>query len=369
MTALVHTCPDIIALTISLIMIYLLRANRVVSVDKTKTFLAAVSIMVIVICAEIASVFVDFYGSASADAFDSILYTIIYITGPIVAVMLASLFDKGIDRLIRPLIITFVIYVLFVLANLFTGWLFTITGDTEYARGPLFPIYLIFVLAAFLLIIWVNVKSIRKRTVVRWSLIIIAYAIIVVFTLIEVLFPEALLAWAGVALALLVYYIYLREMQFTFDALTGALNRAAFIKAMDGLERRLVVCLIMCDLDRLKKINDHQGHEQGDVYLCDAVALMEDCFEDAGVVYRIGGDEFCIICHDIPERSMDRMLAKFDERIRLRGETAGYDFGISFGHAFRRDLDEDLFETLSRADMQMYNAKEQSHEVGRYYHR
>ena len=369
MTALVHACPDIIALTISLIMIYLLRANRVVSAAKTKTFLAAVSIMVIVICTEIASVFVDFYGSASENVLDSILYTIIYITGPIVAVMLASLFDKGIDRLIRPLIIAFVTYVLFVLANLFTGWLFTVTGDTEYARGPFFPIYLIFVLAAFLLIIWANVKSIRKRTVVRWSLIIIAYAIIVVFALIEVFFPDALLAWAGVSLALLVYYIYLREMQFTFDALTGALNRGAFIKAMDGLERRPGVCLIMCDLDRLKKINDCQGHEQGDVYLRDAVTLMKECLGDAGIVYRIGGDEFCIICRDVPERMMNRMLEKFAERIRLKCETAGYDFGISFGYAFRRDLDEDLFETLSHADMQMYDAKERAHEIGRYYHR
>ena len=83
------------------------------------------------------------------------------------------------------------------------------------------------------------------------------------------------------------------------DSLTGIKNKAAYDEATARLDEKISdaradFCIVMIDVNFLKKINDTYGHERGNIYLMNAVKLICAVFGEENV-YRIGGDEFVVI--------------------------------------------------------------------------
>lgn len=88
------------------------------------------------------------------------------------------------------------------------------------------------------------------------------------------------------------------------DALTGLLNRPAFDLALAVmLEDRLLnggeVTVFLVDLDSFKPINDTYSHEAGDEVLLQTAKRLETHVGDAGIVGRLGGDEFICAVEDL----------------------------------------------------------------------
>lgn len=88
-----------------------------------------------------------------------------------------------------------------------------------------------------------------------------------------------------------------REHESRTDPLTGALNRRALDEALrasvSSAERcGAQLCVMMIDLDGLKKLNDTVGHKNGDLALCNLVEALRSSTRAQDSVYRIGGDEF-----------------------------------------------------------------------------
>ncbi len=82
------------------------------------------------------------------------------------------------------------------------------------------------------------------------------------------------------------------------DPLTGLANRRAVDTAAESaLESGSEVCIVMCDVDGLKRVNDHLGHEAGDDLLrtvADVLRRVSDRLPGSTAA-RIGGDEFCLV--------------------------------------------------------------------------
>ncbi|MFY9514363.1 MAG: GGDEF domain-containing protein [Rubrivivax sp.] len=68
-------------------------------------------------------------------------------------------------------------------------------------------------------------------------------------------------------------------------------------------ERALAV--ICYDLDHFKNVNDHHGHAAGDQVLRESAALLRSCQQGAGVLGRLGGEEFALL---LPNCSLQRAL-------------------------------------------------------------
>lgn len=104
---------------------------------------------------------------------------------------------------------------------------------------------------------------------------------------------------AGIAIA--VHRLSRRVTELSYrDALTGALNRRAWERALrlelaEHARRRQSLPVALVDIDYLKVVNDRNGHEAGDALLRGAVRTWATVLRDHDVVARVGGDEFGVL--------------------------------------------------------------------------
>ncbi|TCZ59876.1 sensor domain-containing diguanylate cyclase [Roseicella aquatilis] len=161
------------------------------------------------------------------------------------------------------------------------------------------------------------------------------------------------------------------ERQAHTDALTGLLNRRAFLEDLGRHLRRQAMdperagraegALLFLDLDNFKPINDRQGHEAGDAALVAVAGLLRETIRPADLAARFGGDEFALWLEGA-DASVAAARAE-----ALCGATAGLagtlpkdtpQLSFSIGCAIRRtDLAESPEALLARADAAMYAAK------------
>ncbi|GAB2995352.1 sensor domain-containing diguanylate cyclase [Streptomyces pseudoechinosporeus] len=92
-----------------------------------------------------------------------------------------------------------------------------------------------------------------------------------------------------------------RRLAFT-DALTGLANRRAVdVRLDEALERHraddVVVSLVVCDINGLKRVNDTRGHAAGDRLLERFGSVLSLCgaMLPGTLAARLGGDEFCLL--------------------------------------------------------------------------
>lgn len=137
----------------------------------------------------------------------------------------------------------------------------------------------------------------------------------------------------------------------TMDLSTGVKNRNGFIRDMEHFQNGEVEALVVVyiDINGLHEINNRFGHAAGDEVLVTAARLYKAHFSK-DFVYRMGGDEFLILCKDSTETSV------LEAMLRLMEEAEQNDFSFSFGIDMQT-APFDLDEIIKRADSKMMDAK------------
>ena len=144
------------------------------------------------------------------------------------------------------------------------------------------------------------------------------------------------------------------------DRLTSVYNRhyineRTLALIQESRNSRRPLSLIVLDIDHFKRINDTHGHAVGDSVLVAVASAIADTVGQAGIVARMGGEEFMAVLAGCDEFLATRLAEKLRETIEEL-EPSGLPVTASFGTAQLRP--EDNYETLfSRADMAMYEAK------------
>jgi two-component system cell cycle response regulator len=156
------------------------------------------------------------------------------------------------------------------------------------------------------------------------------------------------------------------------DALTGIGNRR---KLNDELDRALAegaaspwAVLVMFDLDGFKLYNDNFGHMAGDTLLAHFGRQLAASVEQGDEVYRLGGDEFCVLLRGASADVQGRV-----ESCRAALLAAGEGFAVtaSFGQVSLPDEADTPTLALRIADDRMYaqkgsrrgSARQQTHDV------
>lgn len=138
------------------------------------------------------------------------------------------------------------------------------------------------------------------------------------------------------------------------DMLTHLYNRNKYINVVESSKGYKLknVGVAYIDLNGLKKINDNNGHAQGDAFICTAANVLSDTFPDE--CYRVGGDEFVIIEKGIEKSAFDDKIKAMEENMMKRNVS------ISIGVLYEENVD-DLEKLLKSADKLMYIEKERFH--------
>jgi diguanylate cyclase (GGDEF)-like protein len=102
------------------------------------------------------------------------------------------------------------------------------------------------------------------------------------------------------------------------DPVTGLMNRtAALARIAEAIEQSTAggphVAVLAIDVDRLSDVNDALGHEIGDRLLVSTARRLASAVRPDDTVARIGGDEFMVLCHDVPD---DEVATDLADRIR-----------------------------------------------------
>jgi len=157
----------------------------------------------------------------------------------------------------------------------------------------------------------------------------------------------------------------------SLDPLTGSLNRRSGGPAIDALlaesaTRHRDVAVLMVDLDNFKQINDLNGHTVGDMVLVETARRIAELLPRAGVLARIGGDEFvCALPHDPQGReAIDRFAQQIIDAVSapIEGPEGRFEATVSLGAATSGERDagaapSDSETLIHRADIAMYHAK------------
>ncbi len=160
-----------------------------------------------------------------------------------------------------------------------------------------------------------------------------------------------------------------RELEMTsrasVDALTGLLNRAFFLEA---LERSVThhqvsgeaMAVFYLDVDRFKHINDTYGHAAGDALLQAFASHLRRVVRDSDLCGRLGGDEFCLVLNHVRNTTNAVAVAeKIRQSVQRPVVFEGTELVIStsIGIAFMDKPMLSAAELVAQADAALYKAK------------
>jgi diguanylate cyclase (GGDEF)-like protein len=143
------------------------------------------------------------------------------------------------------------------------------------------------------------------------------------------------------------------------DPLTGVGNRRALEERLEvAVQEALAIgrdlALVLCDVDNLKELNDVLGHQSGDEALKRvAAALVAEAGTEIPLVYRIGGDELCLV---LDGHGADEAVAVGERVLRRLSEQEGA-LTVSLGVASLAMGVEKAADLLRAADAAQYTAK------------
>lgn len=177
-------------------------------------------------------------------------------------------------------------------------------------------------------------------------------------------FVELLAAWFGKALFEQRQRQMLETLAMT-DSLTSLPNRRAAdarltVELARAKRAEEPFTIVICDLDRFKLINDHFGHDVGDVVLQHVGVILKTALRESDWVARWGGEEFILFLHRSTGQEAYNAMERLREEIKahpLATPHGNLELTASFGIGTYRDGEADITQVLAEADGCLYEAK------------
>lgn len=244
------------------------------------------------------------------------------------------------------------------ISSYWMGFIFRVDAHNHYLRGDIFFVPTLISLFYLIFVVYEILKNRTKVSRSDKTMLELIFLLPIISTIVQILFPHLLIIWPSVSLSLLLYYVYSLELQYDFDIQSQIKNRSAFEKEMVQHQARKNATLFVFDLNNLKNVNDFCGHREGDVLIKSAATLLNTCFSQIGEVFRIGGDEFCAICDDLPYENADQALLNLKQLLDDFNKNVKNKVEMAHGYAhYDYFSNETIFTALSRADDAMYAHK------------
>lgn len=238
----------------------------------------------------------------------------------------------------------------------FTEWIFYIDAANNFVRGEWFRVYvLIYSIGIFVMYWEVYRCSWIYQNRNGWMLFMSILSLTIGVGENE-FGGECHTTFLAVSIAATMFYVYFMDIGIQTDPMTKLLNRRCYDSHLKKIDCPTAV--VMFDVDKFKYINDTYGHEKGDIVLQHVAICLRRTFGRLGYLYRLGGDEFCLILRKgyldkvdfgLLRRALDRHLEMYRRHEPLMP-------AVSMGHAIY-DGGLSVQNVVKQADQQMYADK------------
>jgi len=141
------------------------------------------------------------------------------------------------------------------------------------------------------------------------------------------------------------------------DDLTGSLRRGAGLAAakreIDRSRRHPLIALsiLFLDVDKLKVVNDRQGHAAGDALLRGVVDAIRKRLRSYDLVVRYGGDEFVCCLSGVDMQRAEKLAIDIQRAVEISTDST-----VSIGIATLAATD-DVETLIARADADLYKRR------------
>ena len=225
-----------------------------------------------------------------------------------------------------------------ILATQFNGWLYDISVNNIYQRGPLYllsPLLTLVLLGVAFVLPLVQKNRLSKNILVPFLFFPIPALAGIVLQAFIYGFDFSL---KGLVISIFFYFTFVLSHQTTVDYLTGAYNRKGlddYLKKLaHNAKRGTSFTAIMLDLDNFKCINDKYGHNVGDEALVKTVAIIKESLDPHNFVARYGGDEFFIVLETGDLQKIKSVIEHLNQRfIKFNhGQESSYQLTCAVGY-------------------------------------
>jgi diguanylate cyclase (GGDEF)-like protein len=145
------------------------------------------------------------------------------------------------------------------------------------------------------------------------------------------------------------------------DFLTHIANRRFFENQLEKINHRNIehLTILLIDIDGLKFVNDTLGHLAGDQVIISTSQYISECFQNLGIVSRVGGDEFGIIIRNQTPDIIEDSLEKLNEKLKTFNELpdATFKISLSYGYSYHAAGFVNTDFLFQEADNNMYQNK------------
>ncbi|MCV9960507.1 GGDEF domain-containing protein [Pararhizobium sp. BT-229] len=148
------------------------------------------------------------------------------------------------------------------------------------------------------------------------------------------------------------------------DPLSGLFNRRGFNERVDQILSRPIStyphCVILCDLDHFKAVNDTYGHTAGDQVILSLGRMLKQCAPPEAICARFGGEEFAIFLPSTSETTgylFAQGLRGSFSSLAFPGLPEDVRVTASFGVCGIESTAISIADAINRADAALYDAK------------
>ncbi len=337
---------------------YMVLKNALFGTKTRRAFQRAIFVIGVIIISEMgASYFTE--PSLFSRAMNIAFCTIGFSISPFVPYLIVSAFAHQRSRLGMILSIPALINLVLVLLSPIYGFIFAVSLANVYVRGHWFAVYVLSYLSSFAFLLVETVRVVRfYQNKNRFSLLWLVL-FFMAGTMIQLVWPSIHTTWVSVSIAMVLYYAYYCELIETHDSLTNLFNRRAYEHKLLLMKAKRCGAIILLDADNFKSINDMYGHPFGDKCLMTIAGSMRDAFSKIGSCYRIGGDEFCVLCEYPNEQLIFDAEKAFEMAMTAQQQDDSRIPGVSFGHSIYNEKSHTSIEqAVAEADQLLFLCKE-----------
>ena len=223
------------------------------------------------------------------------------------------------------------IYILMILSNPFSQWIFGLNMSDGYTRGPFISVtYLIFYAycLASIVVTLVNHKRIDREIYrILAAFPVLAVAVIIV----QQAYPNVILSGSAATCALLIIYLHLQNRQISMDYLTNVPNRQELLDMLGLMLKKVPkkkFVLAVASLRDFRQINNACGQQKGDELLKIICQFLKKIGRRENV-YRFSGDEFALLFTHEDEAQIRQCMNDIQARMEQPWQVDEYHFMLN----------------------------------------